>query len=349
MAKKNSYTLLQIRIMFCIFIKGKISFKKIFNFLYGKIAHKLKLRKSARFPFMIIFELWNECNAQCTFCRTADGKIHNLTPNSSVTHIEKGRMPLSTYQAVIDQVKDHLIIGVLYINGEPLMYKELGKALRYATDRKVASLIATNGELLSEPKIKELLDSGLDVIKIAISGFTQEIYQVQHRNCHIEKVKDNLRTLAHLKKALGYDIVVVLDYIIYEYNDHEKELARQFSEELGFIFNLRRGNHYKLDEEHPDLMPKHIPEAPTLPMKNLCEWPWQVMTIDWNGNIFQCCEYVVRSGGEPYTTFQPEQSNLAEIWNGPIAAKHREIHSTEGRGGIDVCSQCPRVGTAFKY
>ena len=36
------------------------------------------------------------------------------------------------------------------------------------------------------------MDSGLDVIKIAITGFTQEIYQVQHRNCQIEKVKNQL-------------------------------------------------------------------------------------------------------------------------------------------------------------
>mgnify|MGYP002837368733 CR=1 FL=1 len=102
---------------------------------------------------MIIFELWNECNAQCTFCRPADGKIHNLTENSSISYIEKGRMPLSTYQAVIDQVKDHILIGILYLNGEPLMYKDLVPALRYATDRKVATLIATNGELLFENKI----------------------------------------------------------------------------------------------------------------------------------------------------------------------------------------------------
>ena len=95
-------------------------------------------------------------------------------------------MPLSTYQEVLDQAKDHMLIAVLYLNGEPLMYKDLVPALKYATDRKVATLIATNGELLYENKIIELLDSGLDVIKIAITGFTQEIYQVQQEGLHLE-------------------------------------------------------------------------------------------------------------------------------------------------------------------
>ena len=72
-------------------------------------------------------------------------------------------------------------------------------------------------------------------------------------------------------------------------------------------------------------------------------------TIDWDGSIFQCCEYVVRTGVDPYTVFKPEKSNIAEIWNGPVARKHREIHLTEGRGGIDICAECPRTGTAFKY
>jgi len=346
--KNNHYVLLRIRIALSIIRKGKISLKKIFNFLYGEIAHKLKLRRSSRFPFMIIFELWNECNAQCTFCRTEDGEIHNLTANSSISHIEKGRMPLSTYQAVIDQAKDHILIAILYLNGEPLMYKDLVPALRYATDRKVATLIASNGELLFENKIIELLDSGLDVIKIAITGFTQEIYQVQHRKCQIAKVINNLRNLARLKKEMKSDLVVMLDYILYEYNDHEKELARQLSEELGFMFNLRPGNLHKLEEERPDLM--QVPtEGPQLPLEALCEWPWKVMTIDWDGSIFQCCEYVVRTGADRYTVFKPEKSNIAEIWNGPVARKHREIHVTEGRGGIDICAECPRTGTAFKY
>jgi len=299
---------------------------------------------------MINFELSNECNAQCTFCRTIDGEIYNQNPNEgSGEFIPKGQMSLEMYKEVIDQVKDHLLIAVLYVNGEPLMYKDLSKALKYASERKVATIIATNGEILFEDKIRQLLDSGLDFIKIAISGFTQDIYTVEHRNGNIENVKANLRNLARLKSELNSDLVVMLDFIDYDYNEHQKDLVRGFAEELGFIFNTRPGNLFKLNEERPDLFPEEIPSGPKLPLTDLCEWPWKVMTVNWNGDLLPCCDYVVWNNVTPYATMEVGKTDLAKVWNGPDAADNRKTHTTVGRAGIDICSQCPRTGTAFKY
>lgn len=299
---------------------------------------------------MMNFELWNECNAQCTFCRTIDGSIYNSNPvENSSPFISKGRMPLQVYQDIIDQVKEQLLIAVLYVNGEPLMYKDLCSAIRYASGRKVATIIATNGALLSKDKIVELLDSGLDLIKIAITGFTQEIYTVQHRNTNIEKIKENLRNLAYLKKERRSGLIIMLDYILYDYNQHEKERASEFCAELGFIFNIRPGNYSKLAEERPDLIPKEIPKEPKLPIQELCEWPWQVMTINWNGDMLPCCDYVTWSDVKPYATFETGETRVEEIWNGETAVNNRLVHLKEGRKGINICSQCSRTGTAFKY
>ncbi|PIR00947.1 MAG: hypothetical protein COV66_03735 [Nitrospinae bacterium CG11_big_fil_rev_8_21_14_0_20_45_15] len=348
---KNKYTLLKLRIVLSILLKGKISFKKVYNFAYAWLAHKMKLKRTAPFPFMINFELWNECNAQCTFCRTSDGVIYNQNPNeSSGSSIPKGQMPLELFEDVIEQVKDHILIAVLYVNGEPLMYKNLIPAVKYASERKIATIIASNGELLFEKKINELLDAGLDCIKIAISGFNQDTYTVQHRNGNIETVKKNLRDLARLKKEKNSSIVIMLDYILYDYNEHERDLAQQLSNELGFIFSCRRGNLSYLEEERPDILSTEtVSPSPEFPIQDLCEWPWKVMTIDWNGDMFPCCDYTVWNDVEPYDTIKVGQTRIAEVWNGLTARKNRETHLNEGRGGIDICSKCPRVGTAFKY
>jgi len=348
---KYKYLFLQIRILFTILKKGKISPKKIYNFVYAWLAHKLKLRATAKFPFMVNFELWNECNAQCTFCRTVDGEIYNQNPNeSSGSSITKGQMPIGLFEDMIDQMKEHILIAVLYVNGEPLMYKDLIPALKYASERKVATIIASNGELLSEKKIIALIDSGLDFIKVAISGFTQETYSVQHRNGNIETVKENLENLARLKKDKNSSIIIMLDYILYNYNEHERDLAFKFSQELGFIFSCRQGNLFKLEEERSDLMSNEIiSPSPEFPVKDLCEWPWKVMTVDWNGDLFPCCDYTVWNDVEPYDTVQVGQTCIEEIWNGPSAKNNRKIHLQKGRGGIDICSRCPRTGTAFKY
>ena len=350
MKEKNKYVLLRLKIILLILWRGKVSIKKLFNLGHSWLAHMTRLKKTSRLPFMMNFELWNECNAQCTFCRTKDGDIYNLNPETNPSlPITKGRMPLPLYQGIIDQVKDQLLIAVLYVNGEPLMYKDLGSAIRYASERKVATMIATNGALLSKDKIVELLDSNLDLIKIAITGFTQEIYTVQHRNTNIEKIKENLRNLARLKKKRRSGLIVMLDYILYDYNQHEKERVSELCAELGFIFNIRPGNHFKLEEERPDLIPDRLAPRPKLPIQELCEWPWQVMTINWNGDMLPCCDYVMWGGATPYATFEPGKTQVEEVWNGSVSVNYRLIHLTEGRKGIDICSQCPRTGTAFKY
>ena len=67
-------------------------------------------------------------------------------------------------------IDDHILIAVLYINGEPLMYTDLYKAIKFASDRKVATLISTNGELLTEKNIQKIVPS-VTVLKARSSTF----------------------------------------------------------------------------------------------------------------------------------------------------------------------------------
>jgi len=349
---KNRYIFLRIKIAFSMLLKGKVTFKKLINATHCWFAQKFRFAKASAFPFMINFELWNECNAQCTFCRTEDGEIYDLNPvNLEKAPIQKGKMSLNMYKDIIEQSMDHILIAVLYVNGEPLMYTDLYKAIEFASDRKVATLISTNGELLTEKNIQKLLDSGLDFIKIAISGFSQGIFEVQHRGCDIEKIKQNLKNLARLRDEGGYKILVMLDYINYEYNAHEYQLALELGKKLDFIVSRRPGNLHKLSEEHPDLAIHEKPQekTPQLPIKDLCDWPWKVMTINWDGGIYPCCDYVVWGNQLPNATFEVGKSNIKEIWNGTTVLDNRTTHMTVGRGGYDICSKCTRTGTAFKY
>ena len=349
---KNRYILLRMKIALSILFKGKVSLKKLFNAAHSWFTQNFRIAKASKFPFMINFELWNECNAQCTFCRTEEGDIFDLNPaNEEKAPIPKGKMSLDMYKDIIEQSKDHVLIAVLYVNGEPLMYTDLYKAIKFTSDRKVATLISTNGELLTEKNIQKLLDSGLDFIKIAISGFSQDVFTIQHRGCHIEKIKENLKNLARLRDEGGHKILVMLDYIYYEYNSHEYPLALELGQELGFMVSRRPGNLNKLSEEHPGLAVHEKPQEETqdLPVKDLCDWPWKVMTVNWDGGIYPCCDYVVWGDQKPNATYEVGTSNVEEIWNGSTVIDNRMVHLTKGRGGYDICSKCTRKGTSFKF
>ena len=166
-----------------------------------------------------------------------------------------------------------------------------------------------------------------------------------------KKVKENLKSLARQRDEGRYRILIMLDYIYYQYNSHEYNSALEFGQKLDFMVSRRPGNLFKLSEEHPELARHEKPQEQSvgLPVQDLCDWPWKVMTIDWNGNIFPCCDYVVWNDQQPSATFEPGKDNIKEIWNGPAITTNRTVHLTKGRGGYEICSKCTRTGTAFKF
>lgn len=293
-------------------------------------------------PFVVTFELSNLCNARCGVCRTPDGRIIDRNPNNNGQPIRIGNMPPEMFFDAIDQMKKDLMMAVLYVNGEPLLYEHLYRVIRYASDRKVATMISTNGFLLSETVSRKLLDSGLDFIKIAISGFSRETARIQHRTGDIERVKKEVETLVRLNRDGKYSVVIMLDYISYRYNDHELPQARRFCEEQGIIFNVRPGIYMGVDAVEPPPI-----RAPREQETSLCDWPWKMATIDWDGKIVTCCDLTMWSGAPSYGMFIPGQTRLASLWNGPKVMTLRKLHSQKGRGAIPACAKCHRKGTAF--
>jgi pyruvate-formate lyase-activating enzyme len=339
----NRYVLLRARIFWRILRKGKVSPKKILNALHCFVAFALRLQRTGKAPFLVNFELSNECNANCLFCRSDQGEIYDQNPLGSGRPIPKGRMPFEMYEDLLRQVQDRLLMAVLYMNGEPLLYKDLARAVRLATDLRVATMISTNGQLLTADRSREILEAGIDFVKVAVSGFTQDVFTRQVRRGNIEKVKQNIRDFVRVNREGGYGVVLLVDFIEYAYNEHQRAAMREFCEELGVPLNLRPGNLRGLERDEPQR------PAPPLPLAVPCDWLWKVLSVHWTGELFPCCDFPLWSGSRPYETFHAGTTSLAEIWNGPRARELRRLHATTGRSTVPVCAVCHRRGTAFKY
>jgi len=341
---RNRYRLLHLKIFFSILKKRKISFKKLWNAVCCQCAYWLQSKKSARAPLMVSMELGNHCNINCLFCRNEKGVIPDVNPVQSQGTIPKGWMPPETAMDIIDQLKDYLLIAVLYTNGEPLMYKKLSEVVHFATRHKVASMIATNGTLLNEKNIKELLESGLDFVKIALSGYTQDIYEVQVRNGDVEKVKKGIEMFVRMNREGRYGTVIMVDYILYEYNRHQLKDIQEFCEKLDVMLSVRPGNPKGGLEGKEASLSNEI-----LPLKESCDWLWKALQIDWNGDVLHCCECAVWGNTKRYAKMQAGQTDLLDVWNGVNAMTMRQTITHKGRGAVPVCSGCLRRGISFKW
>lgn len=342
---RNQYISLELKLLYLMLKRKKVTLKKIGNAIYCFYAYLFKFEKTGRMPMMVSLEIGNDCNANCLFCRDENGVVHNLNPNGPKEGIAKGRMPFEMCIEIIKQLKDHVLIAVLYTNGEPLLYKHIIDALRFARDNRVATMIATNGLLLNETKISQLLDAGVDFIKIAISGYTQKTYNVQVRNGDVETVKNNIRLLASMNKNGKYGTIIMVDYILYNYNKHELRLVQKFCADLNIMLNLRQGNPAGgLEGKEPALF-----DTSKLPLKISCGLVWKAIQVNWNGDILPCCDALVWSGAEPLDRFEINKTRLAELWNGKKYMALRRVLTKEGRQAIPICSTCVRRGIAFKW
>jgi sulfatase maturation enzyme AslB (radical SAM superfamily) len=337
------YLSLQLRVLWLLARRGKLSIYKIYNALLCYASYHLKLRRSGTSPIMMNFELWNECNESCVFCRSADDLIYDANPAGREQPIPKGKMPIEMYERAVEQTKSGLLVAIPYINGEPLLSKDIYRAIESATKAKVGSLIATNGVLLNERNTRQLLDAGVDLVKVHISGFTQPIHSIQHRRGDVDRIKENIRRMVAMRDTAKFPTIIVLDYILYRHNEHELKAARQFARDLGILFNTRPGNNKHMEDSEPSNV------TGPLPIASHCPWLWTVLTLDWNGAVYPCCDHVVWSGAEAYEMYDKNASNIAAIWNGPKAQAMRRVHVTQGREPIPICAGCPRVGTAFKF
>lgn len=342
---RNRYLKLKWKLLATSFRRGKITVRKLWNVLVCSSAYFLRLKKSGPAPFILSLELTNECTANCLFCRDAHGVIHDInTTNPSPAGILKGEMPLAMAQEAIEQLADDLLIVVLYTNGEPLLYKELESLVRFCSSHKVLCMIATNGQLLTPEKSRQLLEAGIDFIKVQLSGFTQPVYSVEVRNGSVERVKEHLRTLASLRDQGRFATLVMADYILYQYNREELPLFQAFCQELNIMLNTRPGNPKGgLEGREPEL------PAEPLPLPLCCDWLWEGMQINFQGDILPCCDAVIYSNYRPFWTYRLGERNLRVVWNGPAAQQMRQTIARKGRGSYSLCAQCQRKGVAFKW
>jgi sulfatase maturation enzyme AslB (radical SAM superfamily) len=341
--KRFKYLSLQARVLWVLARRGKLSLSKILNALACYASYYLRLRRSGTTPILVNFELWNECNESCVFCRSADDLIYDANPAGQGQPIPKGKMPIEVFERVVDQAKSGLLVAIPYVNGEPLLSKDIYRAVAAATKAGVGTLIATNGVLLNERNIRQLLEAGIDLVKIHISGFTQPVHAIQHRRGDVERIKESIRRMVAMRDAARLPTIIMLDYILYRHNEHEVEQARAFADGLGILFNIRPGNNKNMEDTEPSNI-----QGP-LPINDPCTWLWTSLTLDWNGAVYPCCDHVVWSGAEAYAMYDTNGSDIAAIWNGPKARTMRTIHASKGRAPIPICAGCPRVGTAFKF
>jgi len=212
-------------------------------------------------------------------------------------------MDFGLFQKIIDEGSEKGLKSVkLNYAGEPLLYPELRKAIWYAKSKGILDVrINTNGIFLDDWMVKELIDSGLDLL--ILTDYDSEIQY------------DNLFKLHLLRTELDFDH----PKIQVKTNDPEKW--------LDVADEIVENKYYKYD----------LSEDFT-PSKFKCPQPWQRFLILADGMVCSCsCGIILNEKilGNAWNF------SLEELWNGRQMRFLRYCHEVGDSHLLKQCRTCP--------
>ena len=215
-------------------------------------------RPDGRRVRMLQLEPISRCNLEC--------------PECPVTHFEEdptyrpdrvALLPLATMLAVVDQLPD--LEKILFYNfGEPFLHPQAIDFLRAVRARRPQVVLhtSTNGLALGRDKIEAIAaEALLDRIVFSIDGAREESYRRYRVGGSFARALANLEALAAACRRLGTRerVDIVWQYILFEWNDGDAELARARELAAGIGVPLRwvvthtRGASRRFAEGRPEL------------------------------------------------------------------------------------------------
>jgi MoaA/NifB/PqqE/SkfB family radical SAM enzyme len=147
-------------------------------------------------PVEAYFEVANRCNSKCATCPLT------FSPQEAARQLS-----LSEFQSLVDQLPD-LRRAVLQGVGEPLLNRELPAMIAHLKARGVFTVFNTNAALLTRRRQIELIESGLDELRVSLDSSTPETYQrirgIDAFDRVLANVAQMVRSRAELVSATPY-------------------------------------------------------------------------------------------------------------------------------------------------
>jgi pyrroloquinoline quinone biosynthesis protein E len=189
-------------------------------------------------PRWLLAELTYACPLQCPYCSN---------PIDYAKH--SSEIGTEDWMRVLTQARKMGAVQLGFSGGEPLTRKDLPELVKHARDLGYYSNLITSGYGLTEDKIIELKEAGLDHIQVSIQASSQEL------NDHIAGTAsfEHKKQVAHLVKKHGYPMVLCV--VIHRENIHQMPDILKMAEALGADYlELANTQYYGWAHANRDLL-----------------------------------------------------------------------------------------------
>ena len=242
-------------------------------------------------------DIVDACNLRCFGCPRGTEAIKSTTDV----------MPLDLYKKICAKLKSEGNRWVALFNwAEPFLHSQIPEFVEATVAKRMKCVISSN---LSLPKISTLsacFEAGLNQLIVSVSGFSNDIQTIYHKNSNINLIKENLETIA---KTPEYAKKTVISFLRFDFNQDSIEPFRRYAANLGMYFaNVKASNCPESEREEKKYYMSIPPKkAPLLnpddnkwyfsinPQKTgnadhkMCGYA-EALTMDCHGKLYLCCD-----------------------------------------------------------
>lgn len=275
-------------------------------------------------PLQIDLFAVDVCNLRCPMC-----------PRQAYIP-GKGYMDFNVVRKILDEASEHGLFAFNFAGlGEPTLYPDIFKVIRYAKERGVIDVnMHTNGTRLAPAFNSQLLDSGLDRLIISLDSAEKESYEKIRVGAKFEKVCAGVDDLikqrnAHPKSRMH----IKANFIEMDEEDptEKNKFISHWKDKLNRIAILKYLDCQTGDET---IFHKENYEQDN---NFCCPELWRRLTIVSDGTATLC----PRDMKKKYVIGNVYEQTISEIWTGEKMQRARDLHRQGRFKEVSSCGDCP--------
>ena len=256
-------------------------------------------------------------------------------------------MTFADYKKVVDDIADYTWVLLLYFQGESFINPDILKMIDYAYEKKIFTVISTNGtRLASNEFAQELAASKLGRLILSVDGATEETYKIYRQEGHFHRVVKGVRQFMEARKKLEKGFPRAdLQFIVMRHNEHEMEDIQQLGKDLGVdrvIFKSPQIYDFENAEETLPQNPKYRryeKKNGSFQLKGsysgYCKKIWYGSAVTWDQKVIPCCF----DKDAEFQLGDLAEASFEDVWQSDNYQKFRNL-VVNNRDSIEMCRNC---------
>lgn len=334
--------------------------KTYLNSLLQILSTPLKPRQ---FPIHVQLEHTNFCNFRCSFC------------NRQKLFAENSHLDVNAVQKIVREIAPKRLS--LFGFGEPFMNPALPQMIDMAKGHACMVDITTNGTFLSPERCEQIVESGLDILRISLDGATRETFHRIRGADRFTDIVQGIRTLVQTRRNLnaGRPFIRLVVVIVKE-NYHEITQMLELADRLGVdAINFHPLELIGIEERRDTLLGDTLYENIEKELlkarererrlrissnlqalshnfqmywkrtqwqkdsndRRICILPWYFAYISIEGEVYPCCSFLRHDRKKSMGNIL--ESSMYDIWNNEEYQALRSM-LRNGTALSAICQQC---------